>query len=290
VNLQVYAITDAPQVTSITPNLIAVNAPASVQIAGSGFGSNQPTVYIQPLGMVATVNTYSPDLITATLNASLPNVYTVEVINNGNFGNTFQTQQGARSNSGRTVKAACQPVLTGLNTDIVAVGVSSQVSIQGQCLTGLTVYLEGDGGGAARTFPFAAPSSDTQLTFSYTSTVVGVKTLYVKNASNVASSLLYLTVVSVTLSNTDPNYLPANILSDSCASGCNEPYTVSILPSTISGTVQFSLQSSALLGYATNACFGAIFGTGNNCTDPLDTAPDYFFDPNNITQTTLEVP
>jgi hypothetical protein len=79
------------------------------------------------------------------------------------------------------------------------------------------------------------------------------------------------------MTNTDPSFIPrAAPFESDCATnpGCYQPYTVTISPSNLAGSVTFQLNSSALPGYATNACFSYTPG----CTDSWDYAPDFWFE------------
>ena len=87
-----------------------------------------------------------------------------------------------------------------------------------------------------------------------------------------------LAIVTATLTDTPVSFLPRTApLEDpaACATGgCYQQYTVTLSPQTAAGTVTFQLRSSALRGYATNACFSNTRG----CTAAEDSAPDFSFE------------
>ncbi|MBV8843025.1 MAG: hypothetical protein JO307_09450 [Bryobacterales bacterium] len=88
---------------------------------------------------------------------------------------------------------------------------------------------------------------------------------------------------TVTLTPTSPSFLPVNSLNSweqgtGCA-GCYQKYTVTISPTAWSGTITFTLNSTAYVGDSTNRCFHADGSTDPTCTDPINSAPDYTLDP-----------
>ena len=95
-----------------------------------------------------------------------------------------------------------------------------------------------------------------------------------------------VSAVTATMTNTDPAFVPVNawlLGPDACQNtpGCYQQYTVTVTPSTTLGLITFGLKSSAINGYATNACFSfnCVPDAANDPTDAaLDTAPDCLFE------------
>lgn len=94
-------------------------------------------------------------------------------------------------------------------------------------------------------------------------------------------------VVTAMLTQTDPNFVPVNSLNSwevcTANTNCYTKYTLTISPPEITGDIQFRLNSTAFQGDSTNRCFrpdgSGGFITDFTCTDPINNAPDYFFDP-----------
>src|SRR5262249_19060838 len=80
--------------------------------------------------------------------------------------------------------------------------------------------------------------------------------------------------ITVSLTQTPLPFVPRNHVAEGSLTcdGCYQDYTATINPPSVMGKIRFELYDvSAFRVDATNHCFNT------SCTDPLDTAPDYYF-------------